>query len=608
MKISSQYREIKLFIFSYNGCSNEIDIPKPQDGFYIRQFANGIENVLQKYYNSIVELEKKFLRKPTLSLMFIFHELEKFRPTFEFLVRLINGVDTQKLHGCQILEYLEDNSMHGNENIREALQIVQKSVYTIFIQQLYQWLNGKLHDTHEEFFIIHVDPLNGSDKKPPFSTQTSVNTFQSSEQSINIELWQYDINFDMLPHYFARSWAEKVLFIGRTVLTLNSDTHHSFSSLSTDQEQKIFQKFHQLQHTNKLTVLTFENIIDEIKLSVTELLSDLAIKDADLMKQLRLLKDFYLLGRGELFYEFIKGLHPIFGNAVTENTVRDVNRIFHVSAASVNILDDIELFQFEMHKVDLESFSYESKGLFHFLTLTYKIKSPLHLLFSPRILEKYNELFRFLIHIRKIQYDLQNLWSHHREKKIEKSNELLHFRNKLMFIIDNIMYYLHVDVLESQFTIMMDKIKETRDFEQIIRAHSCFQANVLSLCFQLENVSLKSFCVKLMIILKNYFHSQTDLMTKSITHSVLIMENPVLIILNKIFKLSEQFTAFAYICSSPINEDDRNTFENFEELFASFVDSLLKMLSGNNSAFAITQLLLRLDFNHWFSTKNIKKH
>lgn len=40
-----------------------------------------------------------------------------------------------------------------------------------------------------------------------------------------------------------------------------------------------------------------EDIIDEIKLCVSEHLSDIAIKEADLFKQLILIKDFYLLGR-----------------------------------------------------------------------------------------------------------------------------------------------------------------------------------------------------------------------------------------------------------------------------------------------------------------------
>lgn len=499
-KITSQYREIKKFIALYSSFANEnsqlevtTEESQPLQGFYVRQFANGIENVLEKYHKSVVELEKKFLKKPSTSLMFIYHEVEKYRPLFEFLVRLINGVRTQQLHGCQILEYLEDNSMHGNEIIMESLKTIQKSVYTIFIQQLCQWLNGKYIDLYGEFFIMNGDlsDTSSTEKRPTFNTQTSISTVQSSEQSISTELWRFEINYSMLPHYFPRSWAEKVLFIGQTVIMLTSN--ESEKNIWDGKEYQFFQKFHNLQESNKLTVINFERIIDDIKMCVTEQLSDIAIKDADLVKQLRLIKEFYLLGRGELFYEFIKGLDPIYGNAVTENAVRDINRIFHVSAASVNVQDDVELFHFEMAKNDMESFTYESKGLFQFLSLKYKIKWPLHLLFPPKVLDKYNDLFRFLIRIRKVQFSLQSLWCYHRENKMEKGNEILHFRNKLMFLIDNLQYYLQVDVLESQFSIMMDKIKETRDFEQILRAHGCFQANVLSLCFLLENVSFTNY-------------------------------------------------------------------------------------------------------------------
>lgn len=365
---------------------------------------------------------------------------------------------------------------------------------------------GKFIDTYGEFFIQHVELNRSSDRRPPLSTQTSISTFHSSEPSVNLDLWHYEINYNMLPHYFPKSWAEKVLFIGQTVLMFNSDPRESTREFASDaefveetkkhsvwgeQEQNCFKKFHELQEMDKLTVLTFEQIIDDIKICVTEHLSEIAITEADLSKQLRLIKDFYLLGRGELFYEFIKVLKPICTNLITDNTVRDVNRVFHVAANSVNIHDDVELFSFDMaRQEEQESFTFETKGLFDILILRYKIKWPLHLLFSPKVLEKYNDLFRFLIRIKKMQHDLYVVWSHHREAKVERNNELLQFRNKLMFLVDNLQYYLQVDVLESQFSIMMGKISETRDFEQIQRAHSCFQANVLGLCFLLDIVSV----------------------------------------------------------------------------------------------------------------------
>jgi Gamma tubulin complex component C-terminal len=89
-------------------------------------------------------------------------------------------------------------------------------------------------------------------------------------------------------------------------------------------------------------------------------------------------------------------------------------------------------------------------------------------------------------------------------------------------------------------------------------------------------------------------------MTKSASISASITENPVHTILNKILKLTEQFTAFAYHCGSPMNEEECQSYNNFEEIFKSLVASFFYMLSGLQSA-QLSQFLLRLDFNYWFS-------
>lgn len=127
-KIANQYRAIKKFVSSYSSCANEnsklaleVEANPLPTGLYLQAFANGLEQAIEAYQLSVVELEKKFLRNPTLSLMFIFHEMEKSRPLFEFLTRLINGVKTQRLFGCQILQYLQDHALHGNKSIAKAV-------------------------------------------------------------------------------------------------------------------------------------------------------------------------------------------------------------------------------------------------------------------------------------------------------------------------------------------------------------------------------------------------------------------------------------------------------------------------------------------------------
>lgn len=129
-KISSQYREIRKFVACYSSCANEnsklaleVEANSLPPGFYLQAFANGLENAMEPYNTSIVDLEKKFLRKPTITLMFVFHELEKFRPLFEFLTRLMNGVKTQRLFGCQILQFLKDHGLHGDSSLMRAVEM-----------------------------------------------------------------------------------------------------------------------------------------------------------------------------------------------------------------------------------------------------------------------------------------------------------------------------------------------------------------------------------------------------------------------------------------------------------------------------------------------------
>lgn len=205
--------------------------------------------------------------------------------------------------------------MITNYNLSNLYFSIQKSVYTIFIQQLCQWIMyGKFVDIYNEFFIQHVEN-NRLNYNRMNSVQTT--TFQSSGPSISTDLGHYEISYDMLPHYFNKNWAEKVLFIGQTVLMFNSDPREILKTklwnsdqVDNEQAQEIprtnniwgnqeyvfYRKFHELQQRDKLSVVTFEKIIDEIKISVTEHLSEIAINEADLLKQLKYIKDFFLLG------------------------------------------------------------------------------------------------------------------------------------------------------------------------------------------------------------------------------------------------------------------------------------------------------------------------
>lgn len=49
-----------------------------------------------------------------------------------------------------------------------------------------------------------------------------------------------------------------------------------------------------------------------------------------------------------------------------------------------------------------------------------------------------------------------------------------------MFLVNNLLYYLQVDVIEAQFAILKEGIKNANEFENIIKLHAVFLSNLLT--------------------------------------------------------------------------------------------------------------------------------
>lgn len=139
------------------------------------------------------------------------------------------------------------------------------------------------------------------------------------------------------------NWAEKVLFIGQTVLLFNShpietmkniDTWDDFADLTdnihldkniwNDKDHQFFNRFHNFQSDDIFSMNEFEEIINDIKYFITNRLSEIAVNQAELINELRLIKDFYLLGRGEFFLEFIKKCYTSMNSPYSDTTARGI--------------------------------------------------------------------------------------------------------------------------------------------------------------------------------------------------------------------------------------------------------------------------------------------
>ncbi|KAJ4427759.1 hypothetical protein ANN_25412 [Periplaneta americana] len=596
------------------------------NGVYLQAFCNGLKEVLTPYDKDIVDLEEKALKDPYFPLLAIVSKVEEYSKLFEVLNYIIKQISEQNIHGCQILDFLHREMVANVDVVKESLKCIIQCCHFVFFKQLSSWLlYGQLIDNYAEFFIQRVSEnardqaASTSASQASLSSQEISDSFSEMRRSISEGSHKYEIQYNMLPSYIIPSLAQKILFIGETILMFGCEprdrseamfvTSKFVTSIWGDREVEFYRKLQNLQAMKNFSRTEFEKTVDEFRSCVTEHLWKFAVEEAELFQQLKLMKDFFLLGRGELFLEFIRKGSPVLQNSPVGTSTRDVNQAFHIAARKISINDDvIDKFSFTLPgKGHVETD--DIKGSWHLLILNYKVSWPLHLLFDDAVLDSYNHLFCFLLRIKKTQLELHDVWRSHMQSKtrwhvfhtsraalqgderpvpthttisvgsLRKSDHAVwHLRNRLMFLVDNLQYYLQVDVLESQFALFQSAVQATKDFEEIQKAHALFQANILSQTFLLFDRGSSGSAAK---------------------------SNPVQSILAKFLDLCEKFCSKISSWGSSLKETELCELEMMVKEHECLVECLLQLLTSlslHPCGSHLSQLLLRLDFNRWFSS------
>uniref|UniRef100_A0A8C2GS73 Gamma-tubulin complex component n=1 Tax=Cyprinus carpio TaxID=7962 RepID=A0A8C2GS73_CYPCA len=493
-------------------------------GIYLRAFCTGLNSMLQPYRQALLDLEKE-----VLGLEFTF----EFQLLFPSVMVVVETIKSQKIHGCQILETVYKHSCGGLPPVRMALEKILAVCHGVMYKQLAAWmLHGLLLDQSEEFFVKQGPSAGGATAAQEEEEEDlgigglsgkQLRELQDlrlieEENMLAPSLQQFSLRVEMLPSYIPVRVAEKILFVGESVQMFenHNQSPSRAGSILKHQEDMFAAELHRLKQQPLFSLVDFENLVDGIRSTVAEHLWTLMVEESDLLGQLKIIKDFYLLGRGELYQVFIDLAQHMLKTPPSAVTEHDVNVAFQQAAHKV-LLDDDNLLPLLHLTVDYQGKeSKEASGNregttppqetspreapptgWAALGLAYKVQWPLHILFTPAVLEKYNVVFRYLLSVRRVQSELQHCWALQMQRKHLKSNQTdavkWRLRNHMAFLVDNLQYYLQVDVLESQFSQLLQQINATRDFESIRLAHDHFLSNLLAQSF----ILLKPVSVRL---------------------------------------------------------------------------------------------------------------
>ncbi|XP_063238738.1 gamma-tubulin complex component 4 isoform X2 [Bacillus rossius redtenbacheri] len=438
---------------------------------------------------------------------------------------------------------------------------------------------------------------------PPVGLKTDEPSGISTEDDV----FQYEICAEKLPSYIPPSLAHKILFIGETIMMFGGNAKQSKDAKNGkhrngdalvesadcnaglghavwgDRELQFLHRLRELQNAQSLNVAALEEVVDDIRMCLAQHLWQLAVDKAELFTQFRLIKDFFLLGRGELFLEFNHLASNILQKTPTSKSEREVNSAFQIAARKVLLNDESAMDKFKFH-LPVPSSPAPAEDLvkgWSVVGLTYKVTWPLHFIFTKPVLRNYNELFRFLLRVKKVEMELHSIWIEHLQSRIRCRPDVWQLHRNLMFLVDNLQYYLQVDVLESQYTQLQARISDTKDFEVVKVAHAQFQTKVLS-----QSFLLTERCEEGGPATEGSLHNNS-------VHKCLCL----------FLELCEEF------CGKVGEWSAEGAWDGLDVAVQRcnwLTRLLLEMLAGLRThpcGTYLSQLLLRLDFNRWFERR-----
>jgi hypothetical protein len=120
------------------------------------------------------------------------------------------------------------------------------------------------------------------------------------------------------------------------------------------------------------------------------------------------------------------------------------------------------------------------------------------IVFDAEAVAGYERLFSSIVRVRMIALLLEKLWIA-RSGRLGVDRVCCHLRHAMHFFCSNLLYYLQVDVVDSEFCALQEEVNTATDFRTVLQAHRGFLATVLRLSL-VDNLSLQEAVEKVLHI------------------------------------------------------------------------------------------------------------
>eukprot|EP00002_Diphylleia_rotans_P027316 TRINITY_DN5471_c0_g1_i10.p1 TRINITY_DN5471_c0_g1~~TRINITY_DN5471_c0_g1_i10.p1 ORF type:complete len:598 (-),score=82.11 TRINITY_DN5471_c0_g1_i10:407-2200(-) len=453
---------------------------------YSRAFAQGLEEVLNRFRETISRAEADIFKREGFTITRLQIMLQEFDMVFPSLCSAVQTIRQRQLHGAQILSVIHQMTLSGVPAVKQSFERLLHLCNFVLYRQISAWmLHGIVADDHHEFFIEQAP----TEQLQTVQTPTSDLLTPSGQRNIQNPWTQSKVCDKMIPSYVSMRTVEKVHFSGRAVCVVQKlfkDGSHEL--LSSDEILSFSSEFLKIQNQPLFDSYEFEEVVDRVRNCIAYKLRELVVVKHDLVSQIRLLRDYYLLGNAIFFQNFLEGTTVMFSLPLTSRTDQELSMTFR--SAALKTLDDpepfLQMFACYVHRP--ESNPDRTVTLFDVwkeISLAFIPKFPINLIVDEQTMRRYNAVFQLLFVIARVQISLRRAWLPQVKQKSRQQEfqqnwaPFWRLRNRMAHFIDALQFHLQVDVIESEFTILVEKMKGCDDFELIKKYHDEFIQNVV---------------------------------------------------------------------------------------------------------------------------------
>jgi len=534
------------------------------DGLVNQALSSALELLLHDYRLLVCQLEQS-LAKDNLTIHQLHHHVQS-KHCMEILSQLVEDIYTRQATGGTTLSILHSKLVHcgSDPKSEKIVKFLTELAAKPFFETLSKWLyRGVIIDPGKDFFVEDHEVVD----------RTCLPT------EYNDDYWEkrYCLRMDKVPAFLSR-YADTILRTGKYLNVIQQcDKTARWPDIvplqyldNPEHYQAVLLKAHQFASTTLLQLL---------------------LNDRDLIGHLKSVKKYFLMEQGDFINQYLDLCESELSQPVDCVEPARLESLLEMAARTSTANSDqykdnlcVALLpydlEFQMGKIlaidTAEEGEFQScdtsllSGMDAF-AFGYQVEWPVSLVLNHKALAQYQMLFRHFFYCKHIERLLSGVWISNKQTKFLPGDQFKVYhpafglRQKMLNLIQNLSYYMCVEVVEPAWNSLVTSIAECFTIDEVLAKHGDF----LNCCL----------------------------------HDCLLSSPQLLATVKKLLSVCAEFAAYMQNltdCAEDFIEDVKRYDLQFNSVLTSLLDRI-SQLGRDNYNEKVLNILHRLDFNGFYT-------